>query len=220
MLFGVLALTCAALAAAIAGDYRDGVEAQLGELRDVVVARENVKAGRPLRPGEATKLLEVRRVPARFAPADVLTDPLEAAGRRAAAPIPTGAYVTAGLLRTPGPSHGTPGPRLGQGREAVEIAVTGAEALAAGGARPLHTAVDVVVTTEPSAGGAGGRTYVAASGVRLIDLREAGHTEDAAGLGPAGPTSWIATLAATRSQALRLIHAHNYARELRLIAAG
>lgn len=217
--FGALALLCAALAASMAGDYRGGVEAQLGELRPVVVAREEISPQRPLRPREVTELFEVRRVPTRFAPVDGLADPLEAVGRRPVAAIPPGAYVTAALLRAPDPSRPPAGPRVEAG-EAVEVAVTGAEALAAGGADTAGAKVDVVVTGEPRSGGGDGRTYVAAEGVRLLGLRESGPEGGAGGLAPTGPARWVATLGATRSQALRLIQAHNYAREVRLIAAG
>ena len=43
----------------------------------------------------------------------------------------------------------------------------------AGGGDPTGTRVDVIVTTEPGPEGGRGRTYVAASGVRLLDLAEA-----------------------------------------------
>ncbi len=105
--FAALALVSSALAASLAGEYRGGVEAQLGELRPVVVARSEVEAGRPLRPGDARELLVVRRVPARFAPVDALSDPVEAVGRAPRAPIPAGSYLTGALLRVPGePGHG------------------------------------------------------------------------------------------------------------------
>ncbi|MEO8093248.1 MAG: SAF domain-containing protein [bacterium] len=220
IVFGALALVCAGLAAAVAGGYRGGVEAQLGELRSVLVARAEISGRRAIQPGDAAKLLESRRVPARFVPPDVLSDPNQVVGRSPIAAIPPGAYVTAGQLRLPADRRRSQHDRLGPGREAVEITVTGAEALAAGGDEPEGTTVDVVVTTEPRSGGGPGRTYVAADGVRLLRLVETGAGDDAGGLGPTGPAAWVATLAASRSQALHLIHAHNYARELRLIAAG
>ena len=73
-----------------------------------------------------------------------------------------------------------------------------------------------MVTTEPGPTAAG-RTYVAARGVGLLDLRAAGAGSGGDVL--AGPESeaWIATLALTRSQALRLIHAQSFARDVRLI---
>ena len=80
----------------------------------------------------------------------------------------------------------------------VEIAVTGAEALAATGGSPEGSQVDVVVTTEPGPG-AKGRTRIAAKGVELLALREgtSGGTEP--GLAPAG--DWRATLALPRPRA-------------------
>ncbi len=217
IVFGALALVCAGLAAAVAGGYRGGVEAQLGPLEEVIVARAELPARRPLRPADVDRLLESRRVPARFVPPDALRDFNEAVGRAPVAPIPPGAYVTASQLRLPAAARPRTRPRIA-GREVVEVTVTGAEALASGGSDRAGARVDVVVTTEPHAGGGPGRTYVAAEGVKLIGLREAGPGEDAAGLGPTGPTAWVATLAASRPAARALIHAHNYARELRLIA--
>jgi hypothetical protein len=106
---------------------------------------------------------------------------------------------------------------LGAGRQPVEIAVAGAEALAAGGDDPTGMLVDVVVTTEPGPGGEG-RTYVAAAGVRLLALLE-GAGGDGANDPLATAGQWEATLALTRPQALRLIQAESFARSVRLIAA-
>jgi len=218
-IFAGMALICAALAASTASDYRSGVEAQLGELRSVLVARSEVPAGRALRPRDADELLEVRRVPARFAPADGLADPVEALGLEPHAPIPAGAYVTSAQLRLPPEAAPRTRRAAGRGREAVEITVVGAEALAPGGAAPARGEVDVVATGEQG-GSAAGSTDVIATGVRLLGLREASLAEAAGGLGPEGPGAWVATLGTTRAQALRLIHAHNYAREVRLIEAA
>ena len=57
-----------------------------------------------------------------------------------------------------------------------------------------------------------GRTYVAASGVPLLGLREA---EAEPGL---DADRWIATLALTRDQALRLIRAESVGAQVRLLA--
>jgi Flp pilus assembly protein CpaB len=216
--FAALALACAGLAAAVASGYRGGIEAQLGPLRPVVIARADLAQRRTIAAHDVAELLEVRRVPARFAPPDGLTDPRQAIGREPIAAVPAGGYVTATALRvrTEPASRGAERPLAGNG-EAVEIRVTGAEALATGG-DPTGDEVDVVVTSEPRVGSGPGRTYVAAKDVRLLALREAG-SDELGGIG-AAPGAWIATVAATRPQALRLIQAHNYARELRLIGAG
>ncbi len=214
--FALLALVCAAVAASLAGEYRGSVEAQLGELRSVVVAGAELSPREPLRPRDARELLDVRRVPARFAPVDALAEPFEAVGRSARAQVPAGAYVTASLLRMPR----APGPRpdaVGRGREAVEIAIAGAGALAAAG-DPVGRNFDVVATAEPGSDGGDGRTAVVAEGVELVGLRESGPS--AGGLDGGGPTAWTATLAVGRKAAIRLIQAHNYAREVRLIGSG
>jgi Flp pilus assembly protein CpaB len=201
----------------MAGGYRDDIQSELGPLRSVVVANARIPARRAIPANRVDEVLEVRRVPERFAPAGALAIPEQAAGRAPAATIPAGSYVLAAQLREPG---GRDGPRhdalLAPGRKPVEISVTGAEALAAGGEDPAGARVDVVVTTEPGAGGRG-RTYVAAEDVRLLALSQSGDSSDA-GYPPATGDQWTATLALTRSQALRLIQAENFARGVRLIA--
>jgi Flp pilus assembly protein CpaB len=216
--FAVAALACAALAATIGGRYRTDLEDQLGPLRRVVVARGQLSPTRPLRPAEASRLLEIRRIPERFAPPGALTAPHQAVGRTPTVRIPAGAYVLASQLRAGG--HQRPGgrPQLGAGREPVEISVTGAEALAAGGGDPEGSHVDVIVTTEPGPGRGSGRTYVAAEGVELLGLAQSGDPGVGDGLPGPDPDTWMATLALTRPQALSLIQAENFARQVRLIA--
>jgi Flp pilus assembly protein CpaB len=214
--FAAAAVACAALAATIAGRYRTDLEDQLGPLRRVVVARGQLSPTRPLRPAEASSLLEIRRIPERFAPPGALTAPHQAVGRTPTVRIPAGAYVLASQLRAGG--HQRPGgrPRLGAGREPVEISVTGAEALAAGG-DPRGRRVDVIVTTEPGPGRASGRTNVAVAGVELLGLAQSGDPGVGDGLPGPDPGTWMATLALTRPQALSLIQAENFARQVRLI---
>lgn len=208
--FAVAAALAAASAAAIADGYGRGVAGDYGALRPVVVAAAPLPRGARIDPERAARAMEVRRVPARFAPTGALRDPAEALGLEAAAPIPAGSYVLAAQLR-PGGSGGA-GPRLGRGRAPVEIAVTGVEALAAAGARPGSARVDVVVTTEPRGSGPG-RTYVAAAGVPLLGF---GPRSEAA----AEPGAATAVLGLTRAQALRLIAAESFARKLTILPRG
>ena len=158
----------------------------------------------------------MRRVPERFVPRGTLAAPEQAVGRAPAAAIPPGAYVLASQLREgAGAGHRRRGPRLGAGRRPVEITVTGADALAASGGDPAGRRVDVIVTTEPGPGGGSGRTYIAASGVRLLGLTQAGGGGSDLGAAPTG--DWHATLALSKRQALHLIQAQNFARQVRLI---
>ena len=211
--FAVAAALCAGLAAAVTGGAGIDAETRFGALRDVVVTSRPLPAGRRLDREAIARSLELRRVPERFLPAGALSDPAQALGRAPAAAIPPGAYLLAFELATPGAGRER-APRIGAGRRPVEIAVQGAAPLA--GSDAPGRRVDVVVTTEPGPTAAG-RTYVAARGVGLLDLRPAGAGSGGDVL--AGPESeaWIATLALTRSQALRLIHAQSFARDVRLI---
>lgn len=211
LVFLLLALLAAALAAAIADGYGSSVAQGYGPLRSVVVAARGLPADKPLGPEEISKTLELRRVPARFAPSGALESPEDALGLVPVAAIPPGSYLLAAQLRPPR-SHRPAPTALGNRRRPVEINVSGAEALLAAGATPRGAKVDVVVTTEPSGAGAG-RTYVAAAGVPLLAL---GPGAD--GPGPGGASA--ATLGLTKPQALRLIAAESFARKLTLLPEG
>jgi Flp pilus assembly protein CpaB len=215
--FGCAALACAGLAAAVAGGYRADLDAQLGPLRPVVVTRATIPARRPLRPADARRLLEVRRVPQRFAPGGALSAPEQAVGRAPVGSIPPGAYLLSAQLRAPGGHRHRrrPEPPLRGGRSPVQISVTGASALAVGGRDPAGARVDVIVTTEPGPGGGRGRTYVAAENVELLALTQSGDT--ATELPGPGVEASTATVALTRSESLRLIQAENFARQVRLL---
>jgi Flp pilus assembly protein CpaB len=210
--FGVVAAACAAIAASIADGYGTSVAGQYGDLRPVVVPGAELAAGETIGPGDIGRL-DVRRVPVRFVPPDALGSPEEAAGRAPVTPVPAGSYLVASQLREPRAERRRR-PTLAGDRSPVEIAVTGAEALAAMGDSPEGTRVDVVVTTEPRPG-ANGRTRIAAEGVELLSLREGASGGSEPGLAPAG--DWRATLALTRPEALRLIQAENFARQVRLM---
>lgn len=211
VLFLMLALFAAVLAAAIADSYGSRVAQGYGPLHEVVVATRRLDAGKPLRPAAVAGSLETRRVPARFVPAGALRDPKEALGLTLAVDLPAGSYLLASQLALPRrrrPAHLAIGTR----RHPVQISVSGAEALLAVGPARRGTKVDVIVTTEPTGAGSG-RTYVAATAIPLLDLGPG-----AEGPGPGGIAA--ATLALTRRQALRLIAAESTARKLTLLPEG
>lgn len=208
--FLLAALIAAAAAAAIADGYGASVARGYGELRPVVVATTALKPGKVIDPRGATAELESRRVPARFVPPGALQAPAAAIGLVPAALIPAGAYLLASQLRPPrSDSAGALG--LGAGRHPVEIAVSGAAALLVAGSQPVGERVDVVVTAEPTGSGPG-RTYVAAASVPLLALAPAAEGS--------GESTAAATLGLTRGQALRLIAAESFARQVTLLARG
>jgi Flp pilus assembly protein CpaB len=209
--FALAALFAAAAAAAIADGYGASVARGYGALRTVVVARADLGAGEAIEPGDAASALELRKVPARFVPPGALESPAEAIGLVPAASIPPGSYLLASQLHPPrvDPVNAL---GLGPGRHPVEISVSGAEALLVAGAQPVGERVDVVVTTEPSGSGSG-RTYVAAAAVPLLALGPGADGTAAEGVA-------AATLGLTRRQALRLIAAESFARQVTLLARG
>ena len=205
--FLAAAVVCALLAALAAAGYRSKVEAGYGPLRAVVVAAKDLPGGEPIGPDDLATRLALRRVPQRFAPESTLRRPSDALGREPIAAIPAGAYVLGAQLRVPRPK-GSPTPGLGGGRRPVQLAVQGAGALLVGDSAPEGERVDVIVSI-PSGLGRSGRTYIAASRVRLLALE-----------GPGGPgEDWTATLALTRAQALELIEAESSGRQIRLLLA-
>ena len=214
--FAAAAALCAGLAASATGGPADDATSVFGELRDVVVATEPLPGHRPVRERDLRRALEVRRVPERFLPPDALADPGQALGRSPAAAIPAGGYLLGSQLESPDAAGGRP-QQLGPGRRPVEIGVQAAGPLATRAAASGRR-VDVVVTSEPGPGGGAGRTYVAAKAVGLLELRPAGQAGGEDLLASPGGEAWIATLALTREQALRLIHAESFARGVRLIA--
>jgi Flp pilus assembly protein CpaB len=210
--FASSAAICAGIAFGAAGG-RPGPSAQYGPLRQVVVAAAPLAPSRRLGREAIADSLELRRVPASFVPPDALAAPAQALGRRPANTIPSGGYLLSSQFAAERPT-GSTRTALARGRRPVELTVGGADALGEARGR-----VDVVVTTAAGPAGGAGRTFVAAAGVRLLDLRPAAEGT-VAGNGPAtGAEASIATLALTRDQALRLIHAQSFARDLRLIGS-
>lgn len=210
--FATGALACAGLSAAVAGTAQTPGDGGYGPLIPVVVTSAPLDGGTVLGRKEAETSLAQRRVPQSFAPPDALGAPLEALGQKLAGSIPVGSYLTAAMFKIKEQggerTGGTP-----QGTTPVEITTTGAGALAATRTDSGDN-VDVIVSGDSAPGPSTGRTYVAASGVPLLDLREAESEPGLQG------DLWIATLALTRPEALSLIRAESTGAQVRLLAAG
>lgn len=197
LLFAVLSALAALIAALAVGRHERALSSE-EEVRAVVVAATEIEAGERIEPDG----LRVRRLPASAIAPEAFEDPSAIAGSRAAIEIPAGAYLLPGLLGRPRRVPGSPGPA--PGGATIEISVTGAAALRKGGA--VGERVDVLVTRD-SQRGLGGRTRIAVTGARLLDLDGGADQERAR----------TATLALGRKDAIRLIEADSYAREIRLI---
>jgi len=201
------ALACGGLAASLVNGYASDVRAQVGPLVPVVVARSTIPPGRVLTPANVDSFLRGRRVPARFAPPDAMRAMREAIGLRPLLPIAAGGYASEPAFAPPARHTAT---EAASGARVVEVTVAGAGSLT----QLVHpgTPVDVLVTSER--GTEAPRTYVALQRVELLDLRS--------GDGEAGGRGGdaIATLRVGLRQAVMLVAAQNFARELRLVPRG
>jgi Flp pilus assembly protein CpaB len=173
------------------------VQAQVGPLVPVLVARAPLAARTRIGPRQVAERLAVARVPERFAPPGALPDPLGAVGATTAVAIPRGGYVTRATLA----STRDPRTLLRSGERAIDVEVTGGARLASLGGNGAR--VDVVVTTEPRNGAP--RAFVAADGAELLSLRrgDGGHA--------------IATLRVPVKQAVFLTAATSFGRDARLL---
>jgi Flp pilus assembly protein CpaB len=198
---GVLLLLVAALAGSMAASTirreERAIQAQVGPLVPVVVARAPIAAHARIGPQEAAERLAVARVPARFVPPGAIRDPVRLVGATSAVDIPRGSYLTNAAL-TPARD---PRSLLRAGERAIDVEVSGGARLAALGGPGAR--VDVVVTTEPRDGAP--RAFVAADGAELLALRrgDSGHA--------------VATLRVPVKQAVFLTAATSFGRDARLL---
>ena len=203
MLMLGLAVVCAGLAVSLVNEYARDVSAQVGPLEHVVVARRDLPRGTLVTPEIAHSALAERRVPLRFAPPRSLRAPGEAVGYRVLTPLSAGDYVGEAQLGRPRRRRHDDPTRSGR---LVEVAVTGANTI--GPALRPGALVDVLVTTAAHSGSP--RTYLALQRLELVDFRDsspaAGEAADA-----------TATLRTTLRQAVTLIAAQNFAREVRVV---
>jgi pilus assembly protein CpaB len=187
-----LALLLGTLSATHMARREAALQAQLGPVTEVVVAREDLAAGKRLELDD----LGVRSLPRRYAPPGEPAFAPALAGQKLAVPVAKGTPVTADLLeRLPQT------PAIGRGERAVEVAVSGSGVVA--GVR-----ADVLVTTE-GRDGRRGATRVALEDVEVLAARP---TTDADGAAKVS-----ATLRVTAAQAVYLAAAQSFARDVRLL---
>ena len=204
-----VALASGGLAASQVHERERRAAERLGPEVEVLVAARDIRAGARVARGA----IGLRRVPVRFVPPDALPSTETVVGARTAAAVAAGGYLTASLFED-GKQGEDGGLRRGERAVTVEVAGAGAVATPQPGAR-----VDVLVSTEPGAGG--GRTTMALAGVELlrVEARPASAYEAGEGADPstaASPTA-LATLRVSLDQAIYLTAADNFAREIRLL---
>ena len=194
----LLALACAsgALAASEVRERVRAVEAQVGPLVAVAVAKHDLREGTVVGPREAVELIGTARIPARFVPPGALETPADAVGATAAIDLARGSYLTRAALA--GGAERTP---LRPGERAIDVEVSGGRRLRDLGGR--GALVDVVVTSEPRNGPA--RAFVAADGAELLALRRDGGGKA------------VATLRVPLREAVYLTAATSFGRDARLL---
>lgn len=200
----IAAIGAGLLAAVTVSGYSTSVQGSLGEMRTALVLTRGLVPGQFISPTLASESFERKQVPVRFLPTGVISDPRQILGLEVRSALPAGSYLTGSALRPPG-SDKPERPKVGKGRHAVEVAVSGAGAL--GGSR----IVDVLVTSDNDRGR--GRTEVAARRVPLIASGKIGGSQ-------VGPGLTEVTLGLTRSQAIRLVDAQSFARRITILPLG
>jgi pilus assembly protein CpaB len=199
-----LAAVCAGLAASFVDRYADDISAQVGPLQSVVVARRDMPRGTLVTPAVARTGLLQRRVPLRFAPPRSLQAPRQALGYRTLGSLAAGDYVGEAQLGSP---RTAPLRNEARNGRLVEVGVTGASTIAPA-LRP-GALVDVLVTTDGNSGSP--RTYLALQRLELVEFRDSSGTEARDGVDA------TATVRTTLRQAVTLIAAQNFAREVRVV---
>lgn len=196
VLLALISIATGSLAAADVARREAALERRMGPPVAVVTAAGDLRAGRRVRPRDAI----LRRVPARYAPADAALAAEEVVGLRLTADVPAGAYLTAAHVARPrGP---TP---VGRGERAVEVVAAGSAELVTAGAR-----VDVLIT----------RDDAERPGTRLAlrDVEVLAAAPAETGGDGAGASRVAATLRVSLRDAVELTAAQSFAREIRLLA--
>ncbi len=205
LLLGGLALVLGGLAASNVAGREAALTRRVGNLVDVVVARRPIAAGGRVLPSA----LAIRRVPARFAPADPITSPRALAGARTAVDIAPGSDLVPSMF---GVRDATPaGPAIDRGERVAQVVALASPELVTRGSR-----VDVLVTPEPRPG-SGGEAVLALEDIEVLDAVAAAPGDGHAGRAVAGGQVLV-SLRVTLRQAVYLAAAQDFARELRLLS--
>lgn len=196
----LLAVLLGGLAASDVAGREAELRESLGAPVSVLVARVAIKPGQPLDPGRVA----LRRVPARYAPADAFDGTADVAGLRAAVAIPAGTDLSPTLVADPAQIAGA-GVPVGPGERVAELVAKGSPALVVRGSR-----VDVLVTRDTA--DQQGETTLALEDAEVLSAAPAptGRGDDP------GPQVAVSLRVRLR-EAVYLAAAQSFARELRVL---
>lgn len=171
----------------------------LGPEVGVVVARVGLPAGTAL----SASRLDVRRVPARYAPAQAFHRGGQVLGLHAAVAIPAGADLQPEMVRLGTGAAPAVGPPLARGQRLVPL-------VASGSAREIQAGdrVDVLITRD-GAGATGGTTTLAVADVQVVAVAAADSDDP-------GPHVNV-QLRVSLHQAVLLRAAQTFARDISLL---
>lgn len=196
----LLALVLGGLAASDVAGREAALRKGLGAPVGVLVTRAAVEAGQPL----SRARLALRRVPARYAPAEAFGGAGDVAGLKAAVAIPAGTDLTPGLVADPAQLASAAVP-VGPGERVAELVAKGSPALVVRGSR-----VDVLVTRDVA--DQRGETTLALEDAEVLSATPApaGSADDP------GPRVAVSLRVRLRD-AVYLAAAQSFARELRVL---
>jgi len=200
LILGLLALLLGGLAASDVAGREAALRESLGAPVGVLVTQEAVKAGQPLDRAR----LALRRVPARYAPADAFSGTSDVAGLKAVVAIPAGTDLTQSLVADPAEIASAAIP-VGPGERVAELVAMGSPAHVVRGSR-----VDVLVTRDTA--DQEGETTLALEDAEVLNAAPApaGRGEDP------GPRVALSLRVRLR-EAVYLAAAQSFARELRVL---
>ena len=87
LVFSLLAGVAAVIAMSLISGYSSSVVESYGAMRPMVVVTRPIPAGATISGKSARTAFEVRRVPVRFSPAGMVSDPRQAIGLETAGPL-------------------------------------------------------------------------------------------------------------------------------------
>ncbi len=202
----VAALTAAILAATLVSRYSNSVRAQVGPLKQVLIARKDIPADKKIDPANAGAYFQQRLVAQRFLPQQYFTSAGELTGMKARVDIAAGTYISPGQFG--GDAQGSANVQS-KGTRVVEVAASGsgvAEQIGPG------SRVDLVVTVGGDSGP--GSSFLALEAAEVVAV---GQAPDSGGSGSAGGPQILVSLLVTPRQAVYLTAAQNFAKQITVL---